>query len=58
MERNLLGWVEGKCYRKTSDFRSNGNSVLYHPTRKELAEVTRGYRLGDLEKVRDLRPER
>lgn len=41
-------------YHKKSDFKSNGNLVLFHPTKKELAEVTPGYGLGSYEKVRPL----
>ena len=44
----------GKHYTKKGDFLSNGNRVLFHPERKELAEVAHGYRPGSWTKVKDL----
>jgi len=47
-------FIHGKNYRKTSDFRSNGNPVVFHPKRKELAEVKPRHEFGYYTKVRNL----
>ena len=47
-------FLHNSNYKKTSDFKSNGNAVLFHPTKKEFAEVKPGYGWGCYDKVRDL----
>ena len=41
-------------YKKTSDFKSNGNEVIFHPDEKEFAEVKRGYSPCSYNKVKNL----
>ncbi len=41
-------------YRKKSDFTSNGNQVIFHPEKKEFAEVKKGYFPESYNKVKDL----
>jgi len=48
---NLM--TQGIGYNKISEFESNGNSVVFHPTRKEFAEVEKGWMDNGWAKVRD-----
>ena len=41
-------------YKKTNELTSNGNKVVFHPDKKELAEVKKGYGWGSYDKVRPL----
>lgn len=41
-------------YRKTNDFTSNSNRVIFHPDLQEFAEVKPAWCWGHYDKVRDL----
>lgn len=46
-------FLQQSNYRRLSDFKSNENPVLFHPERKEFAEVRLAYNPSYWEKVRD-----
>lgn len=50
----FVAWLNKSSYKKTSDFKLNGNPVIFHPERKEFAEVKPGYQPGSFDKVRNL----
>ena len=54
LERQINLMTQGTPWRKTFDFESNGNKVLFHPELREFAEVHPGYGWGNWDKVMDL----